>query len=165
MEIRVVDFEVLTRNYTNYQEGITKMEELRKSFVDRMEPIKTEMESIIKAANSGLIMDAKSQQENNEKFSMLQERAMSIDNEYKTTMRAEQDGLNKKTYNELETIITEWVDGKGIDLVMGRMEIVYANNNKDITEDILNVLREKNLFTEFVEQTEENQNLVVEDLR
>ena len=41
MEIRVVDFDVLTKNYTNYQNGLKNMEDIRKSFVSRMDPIFT----------------------------------------------------------------------------------------------------------------------------
>ena len=45
MEIRVVDFDVLTKNYTNYQEGILNLSNTRNSFIDRIEPIKKEMET------------------------------------------------------------------------------------------------------------------------
>lgn len=165
MEIRVVDFDVLTKNYTKYQNGISNMEEVRKSFIKRMDPIKEEMEGIVKAANSGLIIDRSSQEEKNAKFAELQEQAMAIDNEYKMTMRLEQENLNKKTYDELEAIISEWVEGKGIDLVMGKMEVVFASGNVEITDSIVEALKEKGLYVEFKEETVEKKNIVVEDLR
>lgn len=165
MEIRVVDFDVLTKNYTNYQNGISNMEEIRKSFVKRMDPIKEEMEGIVKSVNSGLIIDRATQEEKNAKFNELQEKAMAIDNEFKMTMRLEQDNLNKKTYDELEAIISEWVEGKGIDMVMGKMEVVFANSSVEITDAIIEALKAKELYKEFRDETVEKKNIVVEDLR
>ncbi len=168
MEIRVVDFDVLTKNYTNYQEGILNLSNIRNSFIDRIEPIKKEMESIINAANNGLILDPKMQDENNKKFNELQDEAMSIDNEYKVTMRKEQDELNKRTYDELSTIINEWTEGKNVDMVMGKMEVVWVSEKNDITNDILSILKDKNLYTDFKDvnnTSNTNENIVVEDLR
>jgi|LauGreDrversion4_2_1035121.scaffolds.fasta_scaffold54949_3 Skp family chaperone for outer membrane proteins len=170
MEIRVVDFDVLTKNYTKYQEGILNLSNIRNSFIDRIEPIKKEMESIINAANNGLILDPKTQDENNKKFNELQDEAMSIDNNYKVTMRKEQDELNKRTYEELSTIINEWTEGKNVDLVMGKMEVVWVAEKNEITEDILSILKDKNLYKDFNEvnntnTTTTNENLAVEDFR
>ena len=168
MEIRVVDFDVLTKNYTNYQEGILNLSNIRNSFIDRIEPIKKEMESIINAANNGLILDPKMQDENNKKFNELQDEAMSIDNEYKVTMRKEQDELNKRTYDELSTIINEWTEGKNVDMVMGKMEVVWVSEKNDITNDILSILKDKNLYTDFKDvnnTSNTNENIVVEDHR
>jgi Skp family chaperone for outer membrane proteins len=168
MEIRVVDFDLLTKNYSRYQDGIKNLASIREAFVKKMDPIRTEMESIVNAANSGLIVDSQTQQEKNAKFSELQEQAMGIDNEFKMTLRSEQDRLNKATYEELSNIITEWTDGKNVDLVMGKMEVVWCSNTTDITEDIIASLKERGEFQEYVEestQDEEKKNIVVEDMR
>lgn len=171
MEIRVVDFDVLTKNYTKYQDGMKNLTLVRESFVRKMDPIKEEMEFIVKAANSGLIVDPNKQQEQNAKFAELQDKAMAIDNEYKVTIRTEQDNLNKKTYEELSTIITGWTEGKGIDLVMGKMEVVWASTQAEITNSILDILKERNEYSEYKEETQtenvENveNNVAVEDLR
>lgn len=165
MEIRVVDFEVLTKNYTNYQAGLRNLEEVRKSFVTRMDPIKNEMESIIKSVNNGLIIDRVSQEEKNAKFTELQEQAMAIDNEYKATVRNEQELLNKRTYEELEKIINEWAEDKQVDMVMGKMEVVFAKAAVDITDSILEIMKDKNVFVEFKEPSVETKNITVEDLR
>ena len=37
---------------------------------------------------------------------------------------------------------------------MGKMEVVFVTKNNDITEDILNIIKEKNLFVDFEELTE-----------
>lgn len=171
MEIRVIDFDTLTKNYTKYQEGILNLSKVRNSFIDRIDPIKKEMQSIINTANSGLVIDRATQEKNNAKFTELQEEAMNIDNEYKVTMKAEQDSLNKTTYDELSEIITEWTSDKNIDMVIGKMEVVFVNESNEITNDILEILKDKNLYTEYeTEKTEtetetETKNIVVEDLR
>jgi hypothetical protein len=63
---------------------------------------------------------------------------------------------------------------KNIDMVIGKMEVVFVNESNEITNDILEILKDKNLYTEFengkVEtetETEkvETKNIVVEDLR
>jgi len=154
MEIRVVDFDVLTKNYKNYQDGVKEMSDYRVNFIKKLEPVKAEMEAIIKAAQSGLIMDQKSQSEKEKTFAELQEKAMSYDNEFKTTMKQMQNDLNGRTYDELSVLITEWSEKNAIDLVMGKMEVVFVTKNNDITEDILNIIKEKNLFVDFEELTE-----------
>ena len=68
MELRVVDFEVLTKNYKNYQEGIKNIEEEKKSFIKSLDPVKKEMETIISQMSSGLVIDEKTQREKEEKF-------------------------------------------------------------------------------------------------
>ena len=151
MEIRVVDFDVLTRNYINYQEGIRNLSEVRNSFITKLNPLKEEMEKIIKAANSGLIMDEKSQRENEKKFAELQEGAMAIDAEFKSTMKKAQDDLNKVTYDELSTIIDEWSVSNNVDMVIGKMEVVYLKEKFEITNEVLESLKTKNLYVEFTE--------------
>jgi Skp family chaperone for outer membrane proteins len=151
MELRVVDFDVLTRNYKNYQDGIRNLSEVRNSFITKLNPLKNEMEKIIKEANSGLIMDEKSQKESERKFNELQEGAMTIDSEFKSTMKKAQDELNKVTYDELSTIIDEWSVANNVDMVIGKMEVVFLKEKFEITNEVLESLKAKNLYVEFEE--------------
>jgi hypothetical protein len=57
-------------------------------------------------------------------------------------------------------------------MVIGKMEVVFVNESNEITNDILEILKDKNLYTEFESgknetETEkvETKNIVVEDLR
>lgn len=151
MELRVVDFEILTKNYKNYQEGIKNIEEEKKSFIKSLEPVKKEMEGIITQMSSGIIIDEKTQMEKEEKFKSLQDQAVGIDNQFKVEMRRLHEELNKSTYNELSTIISEYSEANSIDLVIGKMEIVYLVGKFEITEQILDVLKEKDLFNSLEE--------------
>ena len=146
MELRVVDFEVLTKNYKNYQDGIKNIEEEKKSFIKSLDPVKKEMETIISQMSSGLIVDEKTQSEKEQKFKALQDQAVGIDNQFKVEMRRLHEELNKSTYNELSTIISEYSEVNLIELVIGKMEIVYLVDKFEITEQILEVLKEKDLI-------------------
>ena len=155
MELRVVDFEVLTKNYKNYQEGIKNIEEEKKSFIKSLDPVKKEMEAIIAQMSTGLIVDEKTQSEKEERFKSLQDQAVGIDNHFKSEMRRLHEELNKTTYDELSTIISEYSEANSIDLVIGKMEIVYLVDKFEITEQILEVLKEKDLVNVVEEETTE----------
>jgi Skp family chaperone for outer membrane proteins len=156
MKLRVTDFEILTKNYSNYQDGIKRIEEEKKDFIKSLEPVKKEMESIISQMSSGLIVDETTQKEKEEKFRSLQEQAMNIDNQFKTEMHRLHDELNKKTFDELSEIIDTYSKSNDIDMVIGKMEVVYLKEEFEITNDIVEVLKEKNLYysSETTTQTE-----------
>ena len=105
MEFRVVDFEILTKNYKNYQEGIKNIDNEKKEFIRSLDPVKKEMETIINQMSSGLIIDEKTQREKEEKFKSLQDQALSIDNRFKVEMKKLHEDLNTKTFAELSEII------------------------------------------------------------
>jgi Skp family chaperone for outer membrane proteins len=141
MTIKVVNFETLSKHYKNYQDGITEISDVKKSFVEKLDPFKQEMEKIIKQANSG----EKLEPETEARFNELQEYAVSVDDEFKSTMRKMNDDLSKKIYGELSEIISEWSSSKDIDLVIGSTEVVFMKPENDVTEDILTIIREKEL--------------------
>lgn len=154
MEIRVVDFDSLTRNYKNYQDGIAAINLVRKDFIAKVDPLKKEMEEIIGSVSSGLILDPKSQREKEEKFRVLQEQAMQIDNEFKSKMRELQTDLNKVTFDELSEIINVWSLKNSIDMVIGKMEVVFLTEKYEATNQILEILKERNLYVESADLTE-----------
>jgi len=147
MEIRVVDFDILTQNYKTYQDGIKNMNDVKQSFIKKLEPVRREMEEIIKSTTSGLAIGEKDQEEKEILFNKIQEQGVQIDNDFKTTMRNLQTELNKKTYDELSIIITEWSKVNSIDLVLGKMEVVHLTDKYEITNDILEIIKEKDLYT------------------
>lgn len=148
METRIVDFETLTKHYKNYQDGVKEINTERQKFVTRLTPLKTEMESIIRMANAGLVVDTNTQKARTERFQQLQEEAMEIDEQFKQSMKKLRGDLNIKIYDELSEIISEWGNKNSIDLITGKMEVVYLNPKYDSTNDILDLLKEKQLFVE-----------------
>jgi Skp family chaperone for outer membrane proteins len=146
MEIRVINFEILTRHYKIYQDGIHHINNERKNFIQSIEPIRKEMNSFIALSTNGVIVDQKTQDDRNEKFQKLQNDLIEMDNEFKNLSKEMIDKLNIDSYDGLSKIINEWAIGSSIDMVTGSMEVVYLNPKFDSTNDILEILKEKDLF-------------------
>lgn len=153
MEIRVIDFDRLTRSYSNYRDGIKSIEGEKNEFLSKLGPIKKEMEDIISSAKSGLLLDPSSQRQKEVRFAELQQEAMQIDGDFKAKMRELHDSLNKKTFDELSDIINEWAKENSIDLVTGKMEVVFATERLDATDIIINILKERELYFEDSEES------------
>jgi Skp family chaperone for outer membrane proteins len=96
--------------------------------------------------------------EKEQRFKALQDQAVGIDNHFKSEMRRLHEELNKKTYDELSTIISEYSEANSIDLVIGKMEIVYLVDKFEITDQILEILKEKDLINVVEETTETTTN-------
>lgn len=141
MIIKVVNFETLSRHYKNYQDGISNITDVKKDFIAKLEPFKKELESIINRSQGGEQLDDATQA----RFNELQEYAMGVDEEFKATMRKMNDELSKKIYSELEVFIKEWADKHEVDIVIGSTEVVFLIERHDVTEQVLEIIREKEL--------------------
>jgi Skp family chaperone for outer membrane proteins len=148
MVIKVVDFEILSRHLKQYQDGLNDIGEVKRKFVDKLTPFKKEMESIITAANSGIVLDEESEKKRVDRFQEIQNTAVEIDNEFKQEMRKMNDELSKSVYVELSAIINKWSVEKNIDMVIGSTEVVFLKEEHYVTEDILKILKEKKLFVD-----------------
>lgn len=142
MTIKVVNFEILSRHYKNYQDGITKISDAKKEFIERLDPFKKEMEIIINKANNG----EKLTEEQEAKFQDFQNKAVEIDEEFKFTMRKMNDELSKVIYSDLSNFIDEWTKiNTEVDLVIGSTEVVFLKEEHDVTEQVLEIIKEKGL--------------------
>jgi Skp family chaperone for outer membrane proteins len=103
-----------------------------------------------------LHLDNLSQQERAEKFQKLQQEALEVDKEAKIKLKEMGQDLNEKVYSELELIISNWSIENSIDVVLGKLEVVYLNEKFEATNDILEVLKERNLWCEYKELKEES---------
>ena len=148
MEIRIIDFEILTRHYVKYQQGLVEINDLKSSFRDKIEPFRKEMQNLMISAQT----DSEILKEKMEKFEELKQQAVDIDHDYKTQVSQMQDKLTKSTYSDLEKIISEWRELNSIDLVIGKIEVVCLNSKYESTNDILGILKEKSLFVEYKEK-------------
>ena len=142
MTIKVVNFEILSRHYKNYQDGITKISDTKKEFIERLDPFKKEMEIIINKANNG----EKLTEEQEAKFQDFQNQAVEIDEDFKFTMRKMNDELSKAIYSDLSNFINEWTTlNTEVDLVIGSTEVVFLKEEHDVTEQVLEIIKEKGL--------------------
>lgn len=146
MEIRVIDFEVLTRNFQPYVEGYKNIESEKRKMLESVDPEKKEFESIIKRAQSGILMDEASQKRDSERLRQLQESLMKLDMEFKRKIKSMTDELNGSVYDQLSVIVDEWAKEKSIDLVIGKMEVIFNTERIEVTNEILDLIKQKNLF-------------------
>jgi len=149
MEIRVIDFEILTRHYKVYRDGVDIINKEKEEFLESIEPIRKKMNNIISVASTGIIVDQKTQQERGEEFQRLQSELIELDGEFKHKIQKMRDDLNLKAYDGLSEIVTDWAKQNSIDLVSGKMEVVYSNVEYEATNDILEILKQRDLFVDF----------------
>jgi Skp family chaperone for outer membrane proteins len=142
MTIKVVNFEILSRHYKNYQDGITKISDTKKEFIERLDPFKKEMETIINKANNG----EKLTEEQEKKFQEFQNQAVEIDEDFKFTMRKMNDELSKEIYGDLSKFINEWTLSTEVDLVISSTEVVFLKEEHDVTEQVLEVIKQAGLY-------------------
>jgi Skp family chaperone for outer membrane proteins len=146
MELRVIDFEVLTRNFQPYVDGYKSIESEKRKMLESIDPSRKEMQAIITRSQSGLVVDEMSQKRDMEKFKQLQDTLMKADNDFKSQLKEMSEELNTSVYDQLAVIIDEWAKANSIDLVMGKMEIIFNTEKVDATNDIIEAIKQKGLF-------------------
>jgi len=151
MELRVIDFEVLTRNFQPYVEGYKQIESEKRKMLESIDPDKKEMETIIKRSQSDLVLDEASQKRDMETFRQIQEKLMKLDQDFKRKLKEMSDELNTNVYDQLAVIINEWAKANSINLVMGKMEVIFNTDNVDATEQMLEAIKQKGLYYTEVE--------------
>jgi Skp family chaperone for outer membrane proteins len=146
MELRVIDFEVLTRSFQPYIDGYKEIESEKRKMLESIDPQKKEMEAIIKRSQEGQIKDEATQELEMARFRELQEGLMSADSNFKRQLKEMSEDINTSVYEQLAVIIEEWSKANSINLVMGKMEVIFNTEDIDATEQILEVIKQKGLF-------------------
>ena len=96
------------------------------------------------------------QKQRAEKFQKMQQEVMDLDNDFKVELQKLKSKLSSESYSYLESYITEWSVKNDIDIVLGTAEVVFSKPELDITNQILDVLKSKGLYSEYVEESETN---------
>jgi Skp family chaperone for outer membrane proteins len=71
---------------------------------------------------------------------------MKSDNEFKTQLKELSEDLNTSVYEQLAVIVDAWANANSIDLVMGKMEVIFNTNKVDATNEIMEIIKQKGLF-------------------
>jgi Skp family chaperone for outer membrane proteins len=119
--------------------------------LESIDPDKKEMETIIKRSQSDLVLDEASQKRDMETFRQIQEKLMKLDQDFKRKLKEMSDELNTNVYDQLAVIINEWAKANSINLVMGKMEVIFNTDNVDATEQMLEAIKQKGLYYTEVE--------------
>lgn len=146
MEIRVIDFGILTTHYKNYRDGVDLVNVERNRVLEQIQPIQKEMNAIINLATNGVILGNENPQQQSEKFQQLQQELVTIDGDYKAKNKKMVDELNSRCFEELSVMVSDWATKNSIDVVSGKMEIIYCNGAFDVTDELIEILKEKGLY-------------------
>ncbi len=149
MEFRIVDTEVLLKNFKPYHQSMDKITVEKKKFTDRVEKIRTEMESIVKA--SQIILDEKTMKIKQTRFQELQAEAVELENEFREMITKLQNEELDKNFKEVSGVIEEWSATNKIGHVFNKLQLAYTDGTADCTNEVINLFKEKDLFEEYIQ--------------
>lgn len=156
MNIYALDFEEVLKNYTGYHQSLEAINQKKEEFTQKIDGIKNEMEKLIKSANS-LILDDKTKEMSARKFKELQQQGMMVESEFRTMIGDFQNTELEKNFKEITDLVNQWVSeekekvGHEIDFILNKNQTVFIQNKHDITSLLIDYLKSKELYHEYVE--------------
>jgi Skp family chaperone for outer membrane proteins len=148
MNIYSIDFEKVVKSYKNYVSQMLDLEQTKMQHQSEMEPFKKEMEALIASSNSGLIVDESTQQKNIRRFKDIQVEASKKENEFRSNFSEEQTKIMESSFEEVSAIVSDCAKGNGIDMVVSKSQLVFVRDEFDLTDEIINLLKSRDLFYE-----------------
>jgi Skp family chaperone for outer membrane proteins len=150
MTTYVLDFEEVLRNFQPYHESLKMVQKEKKEFSDLIEGIKKEMEQIL-ASNKSLILDDVTNQKNQLRFRELQNKAVQAESEFRTTIVEKQNAEVEKNFSQIMDLVNDYATEKSFDLVVNKNQVVFVNPKFEITTQIIEIVKEKGLYLEYVD--------------
>jgi Skp family chaperone for outer membrane proteins len=150
MTTYVLDFEEVLRNFQPYHESLKMIQKEKKEFSDLIEGIKKEMEQIL-ASNKSLILDDVTNQKNQLRFRELQNKAVQAESEFRTTIVEKQNAEVEKNFSQIMDLVNDYATEKSFDLVVNKNQVVFVNPKFEITTQIIEIVKEKGLYLEYVD--------------
>jgi Skp family chaperone for outer membrane proteins len=150
MTTYILDFEEVLKNFEPYHQSLKELQKDKKEFADLIEKIKKEMESIL-ASQKSLILDEALNRKNQERFRELQTQAVRAEQDFRNNLMAKQNSELEKNFKLVIDIVNDWSEENSVDLVVNKSSIVFVNPKFEITNQIIEVVKSKNLFAEYVE--------------
>lgn len=142
MIIKIVNFEKLSKHYKLYQEGLININLKKDEFLTKLEPLKNSMQDIMNISQRGeTVTDAMKQE-----YEVLQDEAVQIDGDFRHEIKKMNDELSREVYLELKELIGEWSSSNDVDMVIDDSNVVISKVGVDITDDILEIIKSKDLF-------------------
>jgi len=151
MDFRIVNTETLLKNFKPYHESMDLINEEKKKFTDRVDSIRNEMEGLVKS--SQLILDDKSTQSKKERFNELQTEAVELENEFRQMISKMQNEELDKNFKDITDITQEWAVNNDVKHVFNALQMAYTDGTADCTDEIIELIKERNLYKEFTEET------------
>ena len=113
------------------------------------------METILSGSKS-LILDDATNQKNQMRFKELQNKAMQAESEFRSNIVARQNEEVEKNFQQIMDIVQEYSIENSLDLVVNKSTVVYVNPKLEITQQIIEVVKQKELYVEYIDGMYEN---------
>ena len=157
MTTHILDFEEVLRNFEPYHVSLKSIQKEKKEFSELIDAIKTEMETILSGSKS-LILDDATNQKNQMRFKELQNKAIQAESEFRSNIVARQNEEVEKNFQQIMDIVQEYSIENSLDLVVNKSTVVYVNPKLEITQQIIEVVKQKELYVEYIDGMYENEN-------
>ena len=157
MTTHILDFEEVLRNFEPYHVSLKSIQKEKKEFSEIIDAIKVEMETILSGSKS-LILDDATNQKNQMRFKELQNKAVQAESEFRSNIVARQNEEVEKNFQQIMDIVQEYSIENSLDLVVNKSTVVYVNPKLEITQQIIEVVKQKELYVEYIDGMYENEN-------
>ena len=157
MTTHILDFEEVLRNFEPYHVSLKSIQKEKKEFSELIDAIKVEMETILSGSKS-LILDDATNQKNQMRFKELQNKAVQAESEFRSNIVARQNEEVEKNFQQIMDIVQEYSIENSLDLVVNKSTVVYVNPKLEITQQIIEVVKQKELYVEYIDGMYENEN-------
>ena len=104
MEIRVVDFELVTRHFRTYQEGLELVEIEKKFFLESLKPFKAEIQRIMIDNAKEVVQDRRLREQRNENFEKIQKEVVVLEKEYNEKIKKIHDAYTIKLLTNFKSL-------------------------------------------------------------
>jgi Skp family chaperone for outer membrane proteins len=151
MTIYTLDFEECLKNFKEYHISLKKVNEEKEKFTKEVENIKKEMESIINQSRSFLLDDA-TKKSSAMKFQELQEKAIRLESDFRSTIVDMQNSEVEKNFNSLNEIINKWADQLDIDIILNKTQVIFSKISFDVTSEFIQIMKDREIYEEFSEK-------------
>jgi Skp family chaperone for outer membrane proteins len=150
MKTYILDFEEVLKNFTPYHESLRSIQKDKQDFADLIDGIKKEMETIINSSKS-LILDDATNQKNQMKFRELQTKAVQAESEFRANIVTKQNDELEKNFQQIIEIVNDWSKENDIDLVVNKNTVVFVKPEFEITQKIVDLIKERGMYQEYVD--------------
>lgn len=150
MKTYILDFEEVLKNFTPYHESLRSIQKDKQDFADLIDGIKKEMETIINSSKS-LILDDATNQKNQMRFRELQTKAVQAESEFRANIVTKQNDELEKNFQQIIELVNGWSKENDIDLVVNKNTVVFVKPEFEITQKIVDLIKEKGMYQEYVE--------------
>lgn len=150
MKTYILDFEEVLKNFTPYHESLRSIQKDKQDFADLIDGIKKEMETIINSSKS-LILDDSTNQKNQMRFRELQTKAVQAESEFRANIVTKQNDELEKNFQQIIELVNDWSKENDIDLVVNKNTVVFVKPEFEITQKIVDLIKEKGMYQEYVE--------------